>query len=731
MRATNRPSASLLELPRTEARSPLESGDAERLLVDPAGTDGDSSYRSIFENAVEGMFQTTPSGRYLRANPALARLYGYRSPRELVESLQDIARELYVDPARRDEFCRLMREEGSVTGFESQVHRRDGSKIWVSENARAVLSPTNGEVLFYEGTVLDITKRKQAEESLRESEERYALAVRGANDGIWDWNLRSGRVFFSARWCEMLGLDESETVGTIDDWFQRVHSEDLPRLKAELEAHLEGSTPNFENEYRVQHRDGTFQWMLSRGLAVRDTFGRATRMAGSQTDISKRKAAEEQILHSAFHDALTGLPNRSLLMDRLARSIWRCKRQESHLFALLFLDLDRFKVINDSLGHMAGDRLLIAIARRLEKCLRAVDSIARIGGDEFAILLEDLERAEDATRVAQRIEEALKLPFPASGQEVFTAASIGIALSSTGYDRPEDVLRDADIAMFRAKNLGRSRFEVFDRAMHEQALNRLRLETDLRRAVESEQFYLVYQPIIDLGTDQIVGFESLIRWRHPERGFLSPAVFIPLAEEMGLIVPMGRWVLRESCRQMRRFIDRCGDKAPKYISVNLSGRQFYQSDLVECVESAVRDAGLDPSQLRLELTESVLMDKTESTADILFRLKTMGINISVDDFGTGYSSLSYLQRFPVHTLKVDKSFTDTLTAQTEHAPMVQAIVGLAHGLGMEVVAEGVEKAEQVAALKRLGCEFGQGYFFAKPIEAEPAEALLGTGIKKG
>lgn len=712
MRATKPSSGALVEVPGPEAML----GSHER------GLDHGDVYRAFFDQAAEGMLRTTGAGRLLQANDALARMLGYRSPLDLVDNVGSVY-ELYADPSRRLELARLLAHADPVLGFESQVQRKDGRLIWISQNVRALRGP-DGEITHLQSTAVEVTDRKADDAKRRDSEERLGLALRGANDGVWDWDVKTGVVHFCPRWKQMLGLQPDDPATTMDDWFRRVHADDLPRLKAELEAHLEGATPTFENEYRVRHLDGTFRWMLNRALAVRTDGDGAVRVAGCQTDISRRKIAEEQILHSAFHDALTGLPNRSLLMDRLARSIWRSKRQENHLFALLFLDLDRFKVINDSLGHMAGDRLLIAIARRLEKCLRAVDSIARIGGDEFAILLEDLERAEDATRVAQRIEEALRLPFPASGQEVFTAASIGVALSSTGYDRPEDVLRDADIAMFRAKNLGRSRCEVFDRAMHDQALSRLRLETDLRRAVEAGQFHLVYQPIVDLRSRGIVGFEALIRWKHPERGFLSPAVFIPVAEEMGLILPIGRWVLQESCRQMARWIQSCGDAAPAYVSVNLSGRQFAQVDLLQSIQAALDANGLPPHRLRLELTESVLMDRAEATAGVLFRLRDLGVKIAVDDFGTGYSSLSYLQRFPVHTLKVDKSFTDRVTG--DGAPVVQAIVSLAHGLGMDVVAEGVEQQDQSVKLEALGCEFGQGYLYAKPLEPQAAETLLKT-----
>jgi diguanylate cyclase (GGDEF)-like protein len=439
---------------------------------------------------------------------------------------------------------------------------------------------------------------------------------------------------------------------------------------------------------------------------------------------------KEHFRHAAFHDSLTGLPNRAMFTELLKAEIESSKRRSEHLFAVLFLDLDRFKNINDSLGHTHGDLLLVAFAERLERTLRPVDTLARFGGDEFAILLSGIVDTTDAVRVAERIHEELLLPFDLDKNSAFATASIGIALSSSGYERPEDILRDADTAMYRAKENGKARYEMFDQGMHARAVSRLQLESDLQQAVEQKQFCVYYQPIIALETGRLSGFEALVRWNHPRRGIISPADFIPVAEETGLIVPLGRWVLEESCAKIRHWQQKSPSHRALSLSVNLSGRQVSQPDLVEQIKQALHDSKLSPHCLKLEITESVVMENAEAATIMFKQLRTLGVQLSIDDFGTGYSSLSYLHKFPLNYLKIDRSFVSRMATADDNSEIVRTIATLAHNLGMEVIAEGIETEEQHQQLKALGCEYGQGYLFSRPVDDRGAEHLLAKDVER-
>jgi len=562
---------------------------------------------------------------------------------------------------------------------------------------------------------------KRAQEGLRESEERYALAARGANDGLWDWNLEANVVYFSTRWKSMLGYQESEIGDKPDEWFNRIHDADRERVNQEIAAHQEGSVPQFESEHRVLHKDGTFRWMLCRGLAVHNGSGKISRMAGWQTDITEGKVS----------DPLTGLPNRLLFTDRVGRLIKHAKRRKDYLFAVLFLDLDGFKMINDSLGHLAGDQLLVGVASRLEKCLRATDTVARLGegfivarmgGDEFTVLLDDLKHPDDAKQAAERLMKAVTSPFMLGGREVFTSLSIGIALSNPGYEQAEDILRDADTAMYRAKSMGKARYEIFDADMRASVVARLQLETDLRRALEHGEFHNVYQPIVSLAAGQIVGFEALLRWQHPTRGLLGPEEFITVAEETGLIRDLGWWNLREACRQMAEWRADYNAYSQLTMSVNLSPKQFLQANLVEDIGSLLRELNLPPEGLKLELTESTVMGDPSAAVEMLQQIKSLGISLAIDDFGIGYSSLSYLHRFPLDTLKIDRSFISSI-GNGEDTEIARTILPMALNLHLDVVAEGVETIEQLVLLKKLQCKYGQGYF-PKPLSAVEAGSLL-------
>ena len=566
---------------------------------------------------------------------------------------------------------------------------------------------------------------KWAVEDLRDSEERYALAMRGANDGLWDWNLGTNEVHWSLRWKEMLGYDELEIGVSPDEWLTRVHHEDLERVKRTLADHLASGTGHYESEHRILHRAGTYRWVLCRGAAVKNSAGIATRMVGSLIDITDGKVA----------DALTGLPNRFLFVDLLERAIKRTERRGDYAFALLLLGLDRFKVISDSLGPLTADQLLVAVARRLQSSLRGTDAVtpdtpgvtlARLDGDEFAVFVDEITDASDVIRVAERLRHVLREPFEVEEKQVYTSATIGIAISSTGYQRPAEILRDAATALHRAKAQGTAPYELFDPAMRARAVSRLQIETELQHAIVERAFVLHYQPVVCLQTGRITGFEALIRWQHPVRGLVSPAEFIPIAEDTGQLIHIGRLALAESCRQMAAWRQQFGSRAPDVVCVNVSCRQFADVDLVAGIEGMLQETGLDGSRLRLEITESAFIGDVGAAQQTLNRLKGLGIGWSIDDFGTGYSSLSYLHRLQAGTVKVDRSFVSPLGGEGRGSEMVRAIVALAHNLDMAVVAEGVETSAQLAQLHVAGCDFAQGFYFSKPADTATADSLIAS-----
>nr|HMN30034.1 EAL domain-containing protein [Caldilineaceae bacterium] len=447
-----------------------------------------------------------------------------------------------------------------------------------------------------------------------------------------------------------------------------------------------------------------------------------------QTEISERKRAEEQLAHDALHDALTGLPNRVLFLDRLRHAIEFSKRHERYRFSVFFLDLDHFKAVNDSLGHPAGDQLLIAIAQRLSQCIRSSDTVARMSGDEFVILLEDSKEPGEVLRIAERIIEKFKVAFHLDGHQFFASTSIGIVGNVSGYDQPDEVIRDADIAMYYAKIQGKGRYELFSPHMREQVLARIELENDLRLALERQEFELYYQPILALPDERLTGFEALIRWHHPERGLVSPAEFIPIAEETGWIIPIGQWVLREACRQLYEWQTQFPSQSPLMMSVNISGKQFTKPGFIEHIQQVLQDILIAPNSLRLEITEGVWLNSSEEAIFVFHQLHRLGIQFDIDDFGTGYSSLSYLQYFPIHTVKIARTFIERMHEKNNSAELVRAMITMAHDLGMEAVAEGVETEEQLNNLKQLGCNYGQGYLLSRPVAREQAKALLAAAI---
>ena len=566
---------------------------------------------------------------------------------------------------------------------------------------------------------------KRAIENLRTSEERYALAVRGANDALWDWDLTSNEVHWSPRWKAMLGYNEAEIGASPDEWHTRVHQDDRDRVDEALSLHLAHGNEHYESEHRLLHRDGTYRWVHCRAAAVRNATGAVTRLAGSFTDVTDRKVA----------DALTGLPNRFLFVDLLEKSLKRTERRPEFLFALLVLGLDRFRIINDSLGRPTADRLLVSVAHRLDSSLRATDSLthqdhgftlARLGSDEFTVLLDDITDASDAIRVAERLRLSLQKPFDVEGQQVFTSASIGIVVSGASYERPEELLRDGAIALHRAKSSSPGGCELFDPAMRARAVSRLQAETDLRNAIDQRAFEVHYQPVVSLTSGAVAGFEALVRWRHPTRGLVSPTEFIPLAEATGMVLPIGRMILTESCRQMAAWQRQHGREATGLISVNMSSRQLADVNLVGQIESILRETGLNPSSLKLEITETAFIGDVYAAEITLSRMRSMGVGWSLDDFGTGYSSLSYLHRLKIDTVKVDRSFVNRMGRGGKGSEMVRAIITLAHNLGMDVVAEGVETEDQRAALRALGCDYAQGFYFSEAVAAGLADSFIAS-----
>ena len=553
------------------------------------------------------------------------------------------------------------------------------------------------------------------------------LRKRGETEGLWDWDLDSDRMTYSPYWRRMLGYAIDEVENSPEGWFNLIHAHDLARVIESLTAHLEGKTGVFESEHRIRQADKQYCWVLSRGQAIFNPKGKALRVVGTQINLRRLKSFESKLLHDATHDRLTGLPNRQYLLARLREDVSRSQRSPEYRFAVVFVDLDGFKDVNDSLGHLAGDKMLSEIGARLARCRQDGDTVARLGGDEFVLLVRNIRSEQEAVIRAQLVQKAVAAPFRAGRQEVVMACSIGVAMNSNDFYRPEDLLRNADLAMYRAKSQNKGEIQVFDAEMHTRTARLWTLQNDLRKAIERRELELVYQPLIALADDTIVGAEALIRWRRSDGEVVSPSEFIPLAEEQGLIWEIGEWVLREACRQNKQW--QSAGRRPIKMSVNLSARQLANREFGNTVKRVLHETRLDARWLQLELTETALMGSLDATPASLYSLFCMGIQTAIDDFGTGYSSLDYLRRLQFDTLKIDKSFVCDITTDRRAAALAQSMISMAHSLSLSVVAEGVETAEQLAILHAYGCDAIQGYLASRPVSAATFTDMLGRDVR--
>lgn len=617
-----------------------------------------------------------------------------------------------------------------------------GVSIWFVSDLREWVRGLAALVLLFDiYTVFQHLQLQRLRKEFAERDELFRLITENAADMIAVIDAKGKRVYSSPAYQRVLGYAPGDLEGQVS--LEQIHPADRARVdQAAQKARLSGHGDTVE--YRMRHKDGSWRVLESTASAVCGTKGEADKLVIVNRDVTERKRAEEMLAHHTLHDLLTSLPNRALFLDRLQHAVIRARRHSDYSFAVLFIDLDEFKILNDSLGHSAGDELLIQIGRRLLSCFRETDSVcrtmaespepvrdeglARLGGDEFTVLLEDISDVGHAVRVGQRILARCAAPFVINGQEVVVSASIGIAMSCASYIAAEDLIRDAELAMYRAKKAGKARCEVFDPAMHANAVRRLTLESDLRKAIESRELKVYYQPIVALESGEIIGFEALSRWQRPDR-LVPPSEFIPVADETGLILPINHLVLRDACHQLRAWQLRFPSRTGLTMSVNIAPKQFSQPDLAKDVRFAIQETGLSPEMLQLEIMETTAME-AEKAAQILTELEALGVRLSIDDFGTGYSSLSRLQRLPVHCLKVDRSFITRMDDDNDSQEIVRLIIAMAHTLNLKVVAEGTETEQQIHTLRRLNCEMAQGYFFSRPVPADAVTDLLQRSLKR-
>jgi diguanylate cyclase (GGDEF)-like protein/PAS domain S-box-containing protein len=654
--------------------------------------------------------------RFVDVNNTACKLLGY-SRKELLEmGPQDVL------PVSRDELERSYDEliaNPSVTGSLKTDYRRKDGTLLPFESTRRVLR--SGDEWSIVAISRDIGERIGAEEALRKSNERFNLAVRATNDVIWDWDIATDELWWNDNLTKAFGYRRDDLDRTRKSWYDLIHPEDRDRVVNDLHRLLELGGESWSDKYRLRRADGSYAFIFDRGHVIRDASDKAVRMIGAKADVTARKEAEERLSYMAQFDTLTGLPNRHLFRDRLAQTLAQAQRN-NQLVGVMYLDLDRFKVINDTFGHAAGDALLVQVAEGVNQALRSGDSAGRISGDEFAVVLSNLAKADDAALVAKKVLMALARPFDLEGIQTYTSASIGIAIYPDDGGDADGLLKNAGTAMHRVKEKGRNNYQFYLPEMNERAVRRLQLESGLRGALERKEFLLHYQPKVELASGVISGFEALLRWQHPERGLVSPAQFIPILEDTGLMVPVGEWVMLTVCEQIKAWQSQ-GIK-PRPVAINLSGRQFQQKNLEATVARLIQETGIDPALLELELTESILMSDAEEAVRTLKNLTASGVRLTVDDFGTGYSSLAYLKRFPLDALKIDHAFIRDATSDPDDAAIAIAIINLAHSLKIKVVAEGVETAAQLNFLRAHGCDEMQGFYFARPLSVADCTQTL-------
>jgi len=696
----------------------------QRKAAEQSLGESEERLRTLVERmpAVTYVQQATAPEAVTYVSPQMEDLLGYK-PEECTSDPQH-----WVKVIHPEDRGRVLAEEkrsnetGEPFTMEYRQFAKDGRVVWVRDDATLVRDDER-KPLYWLGVQTDVTESRLTEARLGEAEARYRALVERVPVAIYRQEIdHHGAVSYISPQIEAITGYAPGEYADPNLWVRTMHPDDRQRVLDEDERTDRTGEP-FRVEFRKFTRDGRLVWLRDEAVLVRDEAGEPLYWQGVVQDITERKVLEGRLKHQALHDPLTGLPNRRLFVDRLGQALRRTRRRRGRKVAVLFTDLDGFKTVNDSLGHDVGDLLLVVVAERLKRCLRPEDTLARFGGDEFVVLLGDVEDPDEVVRVAERISEELRWPFVLEGRELYASASIGIALGQDGTESPEDLMRDADTAMYRAKAGGLD-YSLFDPAMHERAVGRLELENDLRRATERGEFVVHYQPIVDMGTWGVWGVEALVRWEHPERGLVGPSEFVPVAEETGLIVPVGAWVLEEACRQTKAWQESHPGSAPLVVIVNLSARQLRHPGCVGSIEGALRKTGLWPGGLGLDVTESAFIDTLEGNAGALDRIKGLGVRVSIDDFGTGYSSLSYLKRLPADAIKIDKSFVAGLGERPDDTAIVRMTIDLAHTLGMEVIAEGVETEGQAELLRKMGCDMAQGFYFSRPLTPEDVPGFL-------